>query len=44
MHLCISSSTFEVKTLLSSPVIMFVSIWKHTKYNVDGSWYAGENK
>ena len=33
MHLCISSSTFAVKTTSSSPIIMFVSMWEHTKYN-----------
>ena len=33
MHLCISSSTLVVKSPSSSPVILFVSMWKHTKYN-----------
>ena len=33
MHLCISSSTFVVKSPSSSPVILFVSMWECTKYN-----------
>ena len=33
MHLCIYSSTFVIKTPLSSPTILFVSMWECTKYN-----------
>jgi hypothetical protein len=33
MHLCMSSSTFLVKSPSSCLVILFVSMWEHTKYN-----------
>ena len=33
MHLRMSSSTFLVKSPLSCPVILFVSMWERTKYN-----------
>jgi hypothetical protein len=33
MHLCMSSSTFLVKSSLSCPVILFVSMKESTKYN-----------